>query len=75
MTLSNWKRHLFVNGDDLGEITDIHFDFDTISVKTGENEELGFDTVLIFYNSCIVDLQLDKDKLILNMKKPLLRNC
>jgi len=73
MTLTNWKRKLYVNGDYLGEITDIHFDYDTLSVKTGEDEELGFETILTFYNSCITDLQLNKDQLILNTQNPLLK--
>ena len=71
MVFDNWKRELFVNGDRLGTCTDVKFDSFTIDVTAHEDEVNCFETVLRFYTSCIVDLQIDGKKIILITKNPL----
>ena len=73
MVFNNWTRELYVNGDRLGTCTNIQFDVSTINVTACEDEVNCFETVLCFYNSCIITLTLDDKRLILETKNPLHR--
>lgn len=73
MVFNNWKRKLLVNGEYIGECTELQFNDFTLDVTAIEDEVNCFETVLRFYNSCIVSITLTDDRLALVTKNPLHR--